>query len=200
MEQVFDTLIDSFIANQVGISENFLSESLAFELKKNLTVLYENQQFKPAGIGNDVVVGQDKAVRSDHIYWLDRQHNDEFENHFFDLMDLFVAYLNRTCYTNITDYEFHYARYDKGSFYKTHLDQFKSNDSRQYSMIMYLNSDWELADGGQLCIYPSNEASQTIDPTNGKSVFFKSSELLHEVLLTHKPRLSITGWLKIKSA
>ena len=32
---------------------------------------------------------------------------------------------------------------------------------------------------------------------DGKTVFFKSSELAHEVLLTNKARMSITGWLKV---
>ena len=62
-------------------------------------------------------------------------------------------------------------------------------------MIMYLNDDWEIRDGGELCIYHEN-GKQNISPNNGKSVFFKSSELEHEVLVTHKPRMSITGWLK----
>ena len=35
-----------------------------------------------------------------------------------------------------------------------------------------------------------------LSPTNGKIVFFKSSELAHEVLLSNQPRMSITGWLK----
>jgi SM-20-related protein len=35
---------------------------------------------------------------------------------------------------------------------------------------------------------------------SGKSVFFKSSELVHEVLTTNKPRMSITGWLKVDKA
>lgn len=131
------------------------------------------------------------------IYWLDRAHNDAVENDFFDLMDEFVLHLNKTCYTGITGYEFHYALYEKGSFYKKHLDQFRNNESRQYSMIMYLNENWEQGDGGELCIYPSGKLLQNISPENGKSVFFKSSELEHEVLITNKPRLSITGWLKI---
>jgi SM-20-related protein len=118
-----------------------------------------------------------------------------YENLFFDLMDRFVAYLNSTCYTGITGYEFHYALYETGSFYKRHLDQFRSNKSRAFSMIMYLNADWETKDGGELCVYHADRI-QTIAPENGKCVFFRSNELEHEVLVTHKPRLSITGWLK----
>ena len=61
---------------------------------------------------------------------------------------------------------------------------------------MYLNAGWLADDGGELCIHQNN-VTQLIAPTNGRSVFFKSSELEHEVLLTQKPRLSITGWLKV---
>jgi len=180
----------------VGIAENFLSEALASHLKDNLRTLYADKQLLDAGTGNEVVVVQDKRVRGDKIYWLDRKHNDPHENDFFDLMDQFVSHLNSSCYTGITGYEFHYTLYEKGSFYKKHLDQFRNNGSRQYSMIMYLNADWEEKDGGELRIHQEN-TQQNIAPTSGKSVFFKSSELEHEVLLTNTTRLSITGWLKI---
>ncbi|WP_225876549.1 2OG-Fe(II) oxygenase [Pedobacter psychrodurus] len=196
MEKIFNCLIDSFIEDKVGIAENFLSVSLAAHLKDNLMGLFENKKFLNAGVGNDAVVNQDKLIRSDVIYWLDRKHQNQYENDFFDLIDEFVAYLNRTCYTSITGYEFHYTLYESGTFYKKHIDQFQNNGSRQYSMIMYLNADWKVADGGELRIYHVDE-EQNISPNNGKSVFFKSSDLAHEVLLTHKQRMSITGWLKI---
>jgi SM-20-related protein len=195
LDNIFNNLIDSFIETKVGITENFLSASLASNLKANLHALYADKQLKTAGIGNDSAFLQDKLIRNDKIYWLDRSHNDVHENSFFDLIDSFVAFLNRECYTGITSYEFHYALYEKGSFYKKHLDQFQSNKSRAFSMIMYLNTDWQPEDGGELCIY-HDTSTQIVSPLNGKCVFFKSSELAHEVLLTHKPRLSITGWLK----
>ena len=196
LHKIFDTLIDSYVADKVGITENFLSVGLSAHLKDNLRKLFADNQLQHAGTGNDTQVTYDKAVRSDMIYWLDRKHNDIHENDFFDLMDSFVKYLNESCYTGITGYEFHYALYDIGSFYKKHLDQFRNNGSRQYSMIMYLNADWQIADGGELCIH-QNGTHQNISPIDGNSVFFRSSELEHEVLLTHKPRMSITGWLKV---
>lgn len=199
MQTQFDDLIDSFIENKVGLAENFLSPSLAAQLKDNLLALYSDQQLLAAAIGNNALLVHDAKIRSDKIYWLDRTHDNAFENLFFDLMDSFVSYLNRTCYTGITGYEFHYAMYEKGSFYKKHLDQFQSNKSRAFSMIMYLNTDWQEKDGGELYIYHSDHL-QKIAPINGKCVFFKSSELEHEVLLTNAPRLSITGWLKTNGA
>jgi SM-20-related protein len=196
LQTVFNELIDSYIENKVGIANDFLDISLAASLKGNLMSLFEKNQLLPAGTGNNTEVVHNKLYRSDSIYWLDRKHNDPHENVFFGLMDQFVEHLNSTCYTGITGYEFHYAFYQTGSFYKKHLDQFQNNSSRQYSVIMYLNTDWTASDGGQLRIH-NKGYEQDITPINGKIVFFKSSELEHEVLLTNKPRMSITGWLKV---
>lgn len=195
MVEIFNFLIDSFIKDKVGIANNFISVSLASHLKDNLAKLYQSNSMRSAGIGNEVIINQDKLIRSDVIYWLDRSHDNVHENAFFELIDSFVLYLNSTCYTGITGYEFHYTLYESGSFYTKHIDQFQQNGSRAFSMIMYLNADWKLGDGGELQIHHVDNL-QTISPTNGKSVFFKSSELAHEVLLTNVPRMSITGWLK----
>ena len=62
-------------------------------------------------------------------------------------------------------------------------------------MISYLNADWKKKDGGELIVY-EDKNNHTINPTQGKTVFFKSDELLHEVLTTNEKRMSITGWLK----
>ena len=193
MEIIFDKLIDSYLATNVGIVKDFLSQELSAHLVDNITALYAGERLIAAGTGNNLLINHNKLIRSDKIYWLDRIHNDIYENDFFDLMDSFVSHLNRSCYAGITDYEFHYTLYEKGSFYKRHLDNFKQNGNRAFSMIMYLNIE---VDGGDLRIYQGDNA-QDISPNAGKSVFFKSNELEHEVLITHLPRMSITGWLKV---
>jgi SM-20-related protein len=195
LTNTFDLLINSFIDDNVGIAENFLSPALALHLKENLTALYADKMLLSAGTGNSETVVHNTLFRSDKICWLDRNNNNEHENAFFDLIDTFISYLNSTCYTGINGYEFHYALYEQGSFYKKHIDQFNNNNGRKYSMIMYLNEGWQQADGGELCLYHAGH-EQIISPENGKTVFFKSSELAHEVLLANKARMSITGWLK----
>ncbi len=100
-----------------------------------------------------------------------------------------------TCYTGITDCEFHYTRYAPGSFYTKHYDRFQNDSSRAYSMVMYLNENWKKEDGGELCLHHENK-TQLIAPQNGTCIFFQSDKMEHEVLQTNKPRLSITGWLK----
>jgi SM-20-related protein len=61
--------------------------------------------------------------------------------------------------------------YEKG-VYLQHVDQFQNNSSRKYSMISYLNSDWQPADGGELMIHQENR-NQKITPTQGKTVFLR---------------------------
>lgn len=195
MENGFEDLIASYIENKVGISEHFLTPELANHLKQNLLDLNAKNLLLAAGIGNSEKLSYDGAIRSDSIYWLDKKNNNAFEDAFFAKIDAFILYLNESCYTGITGYEFHYSLYETGDFYLKHLDQFKNNPSRKYSMISYLNANWQESDGGELMIHQENN-NQKISPTQGKTVFFKSNELVHEVLITQKTRMSITGWLK----
>ncbi|WP_264619588.1 2OG-Fe(II) oxygenase [Flavobacterium sp. 7A] len=194
MQDQFEYLIDKYINDDFGVCDNFLETSLAFQLKLNLQRLTASQALRTAGISNNIAV-LNKSVRSDVIYWLDRSHNNVFENAFLDTMDAFVAYLNQQCFAGIISHEFHYALYKPGTFYSKHKDQFINSDSRQFSMIIYLNENWKIGDGGELCIY-MNDIPQNISPDFGKAVFFKSCDLFHEVLETNVPRMSITGWLK----
>jgi SM-20-related protein len=195
MEASFETLISTYIINKVGISEDFLGKALCKNLALHLLSLNAADELKDAAIGNDSKTTQNNLIRSDKIHWLDKSHNNEFENEFFAKIDAFVAYLNKSCYTNISSYEFHYSLYEKGSFYRPHFDQFENDNQRQFSMISYLNPNWQAQDGGELHIYQTNN-NQMVSPIEGKTVFFKSDELKHEVLVTNERRLSVTGWLK----
>ncbi|MEO8516229.1 MAG: 2OG-Fe(II) oxygenase [Flavobacterium sp.] len=195
MENSFEILIASYIENKVGISDHFLSDELANHLKENLLSLNHENLLLAAGTGNAEKLTHNSLVRSDVIYWLDKKHNNKYENEFFVQIEAFIEYLNTSCYAGITGYEFHYSLYEAGSFYSKHLDQFKDDSSRQFSMISYLNNNWQEKDGGELLIHQTNN-NQMISPTQGKTVFFKSNELEHEVLVTQERRMSVTGWLK----
>ena len=195
MDNNFESFISGFIKDNVGISENFLSDELCRHLKANLLRLLKQNLLVASGTGNEAKPNQDKDVRGDLIYWLDRKHENEYENEFFDQIDDFIKYLNRSCFAGITSYEFHYSLYEPGSFYKKHVDRFNNDPGRKYSMVSYLNSNWKESDGGQLLIH-QNYNTKKVSPTQGKTVFFKSNELPHEVLVTQQRRMSIAGWLK----
>ncbi|MBK8600109.1 MAG: 2OG-Fe(II) oxygenase [Flavobacterium sp.] len=195
MEIAFETLIASYLEDNIGIVTEFISDDLAQHLRQNLVKLEDQKLLLAAGTGNETKFVRNKKVRSDVIYWLDKSHNNVYETAFLIHIEAFIQYLNESCYAGITSYEFHYSLYEKGSFYQKHVDQFQDNSSRAFSMICYLNENWKVEDGGELRIHQFN-SNQHISPTQGKTVFFKSDELEHEVLITNKRRMSVTGWLK----
>jgi SM-20-related protein len=191
----FDLLIDSYQANRVGIAPAFLSAALSLGLQQNIIQLQLSGLMKAAGIGNKLVKDTSQKMRSDEIYWLDKAHDNIFENEFLLRIENFITYLNRTCYTGINAFEFHYAMYEEGSFYKRHKDQFKNDTNRKYSLICYLNENWTAADGGLLQIF-DNDTISLILPQSQTAVLFKSDETEHEVRKAARRRMSITGWLK----
>jgi SM-20-related protein len=67
-----------------------------------------------------------------------------------------VNYLNQVCYAGVNDFEFHYTHYASSTFYKKHLDRFSIDDSRMFSVIFYLNKNWNSSHGGNLKIYKDN--------------------------------------------
>ncbi|MBL7745917.1 MAG: 2OG-Fe(II) oxygenase [Chitinophagaceae bacterium] len=195
MNHSFDLLIDSYLEHKVGIDTAFISQRLSNGLQQNIKQLQKDELMKTAGIGNDTIKDAQQKTRGDKIYWLDKTHDNSFEQEFLSLVDDFVGQLNSTCYTGINSYEFHYAVYEEGSFYKRHKDQFRNDDNRKYSLISYLNNNWLEEDGGQLLVY-QQENTQRIMPQSQTAVFFKSNEMEHEVVKANRERMSITGWLK----
>ena len=195
MKIQFDLLINSYLDNNVGIAPLFLNTALANGLQQNILQLQKDQLLTAAGIGNEEVKDSKQKMRTDKIYWLDKSHDNVFEQEFLLRVEDFIEHLNRTCYTGINSYEFHYAVYEEGCFYKRHKDQFKNDDDRKYSLISYLNEDWLEDDGGKLLVY-QNEEVQSILPRSQTAVFFKSAEMEHEVTKATRSRMSISGWLK----
>jgi len=195
MTQHFDLLIESYLENNIGINTKFLSPALSKGLQQNILQLQRDDKMSPAQIGNDLHKDKQQTMRSDKIYWMDKAHENVFEQEFLKLAEDFIEHLNRTCYTGINGYEFHYAVYEERSYYKRHRDQFKNNSDRKFSLISYLNDNWQQEDGGQLWVY-QDDAVQKILPHSQTAVFFKSDEIEHEVTMANRSRMSITGWLK----
>ena len=106
-----------------------------------------------------------------------------------------MSYLNHTCYTSLHEVELHFAVYPPGAYYKRHIDQFRTDSRRKFSVICYLNETWSQQDAGELILYLPDE-TLTIHPAGGRLVFFESGKIEHEVMPTRKERLSITGWMK----
>ena len=195
MDSDFDLLIDSYLSNKVGIDNGFLNEKLSLGLQENIQQLLKDELMTPAGIGNEKTKDTNQKMRGDKIFWMDKSRQNIHEQHFLVIIENLITHLNNTCYAGINEYEFHYAVYEEGSGYKRHKDQFSNNNNRKYSLINYLNENWQKEDGGQLLVY-LYEAVQKIAPQSQTAVFFKSDELEHSIAISTKQRMSISGWLK----
>ena len=192
---LYEKIIDELINNNYAQVDGFFEKSTCIGLRNLLLKKEQAGVFKKANIGNKVNEKEALAIRSDKISWIENASENEFEKSFNSQVDDFCTYLNRTCYTGIKDWEFHYALFEKGAFYKRHIDRFKNDNSRKYSVVTYLNQDRKVDDGGALVIY-TDQGAITILPEWGRTVIFKSDLLEHEVMVSKKDRLSVTGWLK----
>lgn len=195
MPHSFDILINSYLNDNIGIDTNFLNKELCQGLHTNILHLQQDGRMQSAGIGNSHIKDVQQQMRGDTIYWMDKNHDNVFEQEFLARVDELITYLNQTCYAGINGYEFHYAVYEEGRGYKRHKDQFRNNSNRKYSLVNYLNQNWLEEDGGQLLVY-QNETVQKILPQAQTAVFFKSDEMEHEVSASGRSRMSVTGWLK----
>ena len=193
----FEALIEGLLENDFGCCDDFINAKTLTGLRAKINQLNADGEMYLAGLSNTQDFHVDKEVRSDLIKWIEKGSINEFEKDYLTKIGAFVAYLNKTCFTSISDFECHYANYEQKSFYKRHLDQFKSATARKFSVVLYLNDTWLSADGGMLSLYPFNKKQIDISPLGGRLVFFKSNLIEHEVHPSFtKNRMSITGWLK----
>ena len=194
----YEKVIQDLLQQQYSIVDDFFSVDEVENLRDSLLKKYEEDEFKKAAIGNQFNEQIIKTIRGDFISWIDESQKNEAEAVFFDKIEHFTNYLNRTCFLGIQEREFHYALYPIGTFYKRHLDTFQNDDSRKLSIVCYLNEeDWTEDFGGELAIYKEDETINVF-PLKGRMVVFESQILEHEVKPVRRERLSLTGWLKTR--
>ena len=193
----FEVLIQGLMNNKYGCSDDFISPNTVSGLRSNIQRLNAAGAMQSAGLGKESGYQQNKLIRGDKIRWIEQKSKDEFEAVFLKKVGNFIQHLNKTCYTSIKGFESHYASYEQGSFYKRHLDQFRNDKGRKFSIILYLNEAWQKEDGGLLSLYPEGSEQKDISPIGGRLVFFRSDELEHEVHPSFtRNRISIAGWFK----
>jgi SM-20-related protein len=193
----FEELIQGLIDNEYGCCNDFILPETVDGLSANIQRLSESESMKPSGFGNKTDFKKDNSVRGDKINWIAGESTNPFEAIYLNKIEKFILYLNSTCFTAITSFESHYSSYEKSSFYKRHIDQFKNEKGRKYSIVLYLNEDWKMEDGGLLSLYPKAGEQINISPLGGRMVLFRSDEMEHEVNPSFtRTRNSIAGWLK----
>ena len=194
MNAIFEAVADGLAEQGYAVVDQFLSQG---EIDAILSLdEFKNglDQFKKAGIGKQQELQINEAIRGDYIQWIDRTTTPASIKIYLDRLQKLIQFLNQSLFLSLKDYEVHMTIYPAGSFYKRHLDQFKKDDHRKLSVILYLNNDWKEEHGGKLRMHLEKETKDFL-PLAGRLVCFRSDQIEHEVLPATRERMSLTGWM-----
>lgn len=193
-----DRIANALAQKGYYIATDLISHKLTERLKERALSL-AGAEWKQAGIGQGDVAQVNRQVRANQIAWLSTE-NDSAEIDFLGWIEQVRMGLNRRLFLGLFDYEAHFSIYHTGGFYQKHLDAFTGQKSRVVSTILYLNSQWQEADAGELVIYNKSGYELTrVLPRLGTCVIFLSEQFPHEVLPTIRKRLCIAGWYRVQS-
>lgn len=189
--------IEAFAENEYLVIDDFLPTELAEKLLTELKFWRKENKFKKGGIGKSVAHTVVEEIRRDKIKWINQEKCLPITKEYLDYLSKLSSTLNRNFFLSLKDLEAMYAIYEKGAFYKTHRDRFKTQPHRVISVVLYLNPNWKPKHGGELVIHKEDEdnSSVKIEPIFNRLALFKS-ELLHEVVPCTNQRYSVTTWLK----
>ncbi len=197
-----ENLLEEIDQHGYVVIDNFLQDSTIQALNVQAKALQQTGSMRPAGVGKaapNQIIGK---VRGDSIYWLDASGQSAEQEMYLSRMLELQASLNRHFFLGLLEFETHFAIYPPGGVYHKHLDQFKGQQERQVSAILYLNRDWQAEDGGELRLYLGGTADQTfmdIAPIGGRMILFLSGKFFHEVLPARRERISLTGWFRTRA-
>ncbi len=164
-------LIDAIATHGYYILDDFLSEEEVVQLRDCIP-----DNWKKARIGRNEEVSRKESIRSDKIQWLKPEMGSPIAS-YLDKMEEVRQAANRYLYLGLFEYEAHFAKYEKGDFYKKHLDSFKGNENRRLTTVFYLNETWNEQDAGELVVYDlKDNLVTTIPPRGGRLVVFLSEQ------------------------
>jgi SM-20-related protein len=190
LEQIADGLAE----NGYAVIDQFLTEPEMVDILETDEFRSWKLHFKKAGVGRQQARQVVETIRGDYIQWIDPASANPAIGRYFEKLRSLMQFVNRSLYLSLKDFEIHMTIYPVGTFYKRHLDQFKSDEHRKLSVICYLNQAWKHTDGGQLRMYlPVGPVD--VFPVAGRLVCFRSDQIEHEVLPATRERLSLTGWM-----
>ncbi|MHA6198349.1 2OG-Fe(II) oxygenase [Pseudomonas wadenswilerensis] len=188
---IVDDLANQGWSRQAIFLPDALTRALAAECRRRKV----EGELAPAAVGRGQGQEVREGIRGDHILWLEPGQSEACDQ-YLALMDALREQLNRDLYLGLEDFECHFALYPPGTFYRKHLDRFRDSDRRTVSAIIYLNDDWQPADGGELRLFFADGREEDVPPVGGSLIIFMSADLPHEVLAANRERLSVTGWFR----
>jgi SM-20-related protein len=151
--------------------------------------------FAPARIGRQGAERRRDHIRGDFTCWLSEPLLPA-ERLLMRRLEELRLQLNRDAFLGLFELELHYAKYPAGAAYSRHIDQPLGSTQRKVSLVLYLNSEWQSADGGMLRIHAADDEFIDVEPIAGRLVCFLTPGREHEVLQARRERLSISGWFR----
>lgn len=198
-QPLFERLAHNISAHGFSIHPNGLPKDLGNMLRNQFRQT-STSKFRKAGTGRHGDFKVNATIRRDEILWIDD--TSEAGAAWLMWMAAMRDFLNQRLFLGLSSFESHFAHYRKGDFYRKHEDAFRGEGNRILSVVTYLNADWLATDGGELVLFPQSkeELAIKVEPKLGTFVAFLSEKFPHEVLTTHRDRLSIAGWFRLNTA
>lgn len=184
------------------VHDAFVADHLVHRLADEATAQFLAGDFRPAAIGRGNERRLHPEIRNDRVQWLDPADCSLAQAAWLARLEQLRLTLNRQLQLGLFDYEGHLAVYPPGSYYRRHSDRFQGIGRRTVTVILYLNAEWDVADGGQLRIYTDpldGQHHHDVLPLGGRLACFLSSDFEHEVLPATRDRLSLTGWFRTRT-
>ncbi len=177
-----------------------LSPEEGSKLKAECAASYKKGAFRRAAVGRGNALRINEDIRRDEVMWIDPNETSINQSAYLAYLERLRLALNQRFFLGLFSYEGHFAIYPEGAFYQAHLDRHSGTLDRVVTVILYLNTDWKIGDGGELKIWTSPEKCngpfELIEPHMGTLVCFMAEDFWHEVLPATKQRMSITGWFR----
>ena len=188
--QIADGLADKGYA----VVDQFLEASAIDDILGSDELKEWKLHFKKAAVGKSAGRQVIEEIRGDYIQWIDTATASAPVAGYVHKLRTLIPMLNESLFLSLKDVEVHLTSYPVGTFYKRHLDQFRSDDHRKLSVICYLNKGWRGENGGQLRLHLP-EGPLDIFPLAGRLACFRSDQVEHEVMPANRERMSLTGWM-----
>jgi SM-20-related protein len=178
----------------ISVQDRFVLPADASRLRECAELREARGDFTAARIGGSGAQQRLEGIRGDFTCWLREPLHAPERDLLLRLEDLRLE-LNRDAFLGLFELELHYAKYPPGASYARHVDQPRGSAQRKVSLVLYLNSHWQVADGGALRIYRGDECID-LEPIEGRLVCFLTADREHEVLAARRERLSVSGWFR----
>lgn len=164
---------------------------------------WEEGTFRRARVGRGTDLQLREDIRTDHVCWLEAEGVSKAQEAYLERLEELRLAINARMFLGLFAFEGHFAVYPPGAFYRAHLDRHRQTQDRLVTVIVYLNEDWSEGDGGELRLWTSpglrEGPSILVEPRLATLVCFLSGDYWHEVLPARRPRMSITGWFRLRN-